>query len=110
MKKTTLIFLVIALLSAGHIDAQEKLAVIDSLVTKLHLDEGFDGNILIADRGRIIFEKSVGYANAEGKIPLTENSIFWAGIDQQGLYCRCRHETGGAGKTKDDGQYPAIFL
>ena len=69
-------FLVISIFSITGGSAQNKTASIDSLMTRLHRDEGFDGNVLIADKGRIIYEKSFGYANAERKIPLTENSIF----------------------------------
>jgi CubicO group peptidase (beta-lactamase class C family) len=56
--------------------SQDKLAAIDSILTKVHLEEGFDGNVLIADKGHIIYEKSFGYANAETKRFLTGNTIF----------------------------------
>lgn len=55
---------------------QSKLAAIDSLLTTLNLEEGFDGNVLIADKGHIIYERSLGYANAETKTHLTINTIF----------------------------------
>lgn len=42
---------------------------IDSLLRKLHDDAGFDGNVLVADGGKVIYQKSFGPA-------LTENSLF----------------------------------
>ena len=36
----------------------------------------FSGTVLIAVEGKIVFEKSVGFANIETKSPLTENSSY----------------------------------
>jgi CubicO group peptidase (beta-lactamase class C family) len=76
MLKSTSAILLIALINLSNGYTQNKLASIDSLITKIHLEQGFDGNVLIADKGRIIYEKSFGYANVKAKIPLTANSIF----------------------------------
>jgi CubicO group peptidase (beta-lactamase class C family) len=76
MIKLTIAILLITLTNFSNGYAQDKLATIDSLITKIHLEEGFDGNVLIADKGRIIYEKSFGYANVKAKIPLVANSIF----------------------------------
>jgi CubicO group peptidase (beta-lactamase class C family) len=76
MKKILFGFLGILTLSFSSGYAQYKFENIDSLINSLHLEQGFDGNILIADKGEIVYEKSFGFANDERKIPLTENSIF----------------------------------
>jgi CubicO group peptidase (beta-lactamase class C family) len=59
--------------------AQNRVHKIDVLVSGLHQNEAFSGNVLIAEKGKITYAKSFGYANAENKTPLTENSIFLIG-------------------------------
>jgi CubicO group peptidase (beta-lactamase class C family) len=76
MLKTPYVILLLVLINSTTGYTQDKLATIDSLITKLYLEQGFDGNVLIADKGHVIYEKSFGYANVKGKIPLTANSIF----------------------------------
>jgi CubicO group peptidase (beta-lactamase class C family) len=36
----------------------------------------FNGNILIAEKGKLVSECSIGYANLETRQPLTQNSVF----------------------------------
>jgi CubicO group peptidase (beta-lactamase class C family) len=59
--------------------AQTKLQKIEALLDKIHREEAFSGNVLIAEKGKIVYAKSFGYANAETKTPLTEDSIFLVG-------------------------------
>lgn len=49
---------------------------LDSLFTSLYIKKMFNGNVLIAEKGSIIFEKSFGYANEETKQKLDNNSVF----------------------------------
>lgn len=58
---------------------QYSLVKIDSILTKLNQDDAFSGNVLISEKGKIIYEKSYGYANAENRTPFTENTIFLTG-------------------------------
>jgi CubicO group peptidase (beta-lactamase class C family) len=74
--KTKFLILIIACMPVGYLHAQGNITQIDSLLTKLHNTEGFDGNVLVADKGHIIYKKSFGYSNAETKTPLTSNTIF----------------------------------
>lgn len=59
--------------------AQGRVQKIDSILTRLSREEAFSGNVLISENGKIIYEKSFGYANAETRMPLTENTIFLIG-------------------------------
>jgi CubicO group peptidase (beta-lactamase class C family) len=59
--------------------AQNRNQKIDSILRTLNQEEAFSGNVLIYEKGKIIYEKSFGYANAESKTPLTENTIFLIG-------------------------------
>jgi CubicO group peptidase (beta-lactamase class C family) len=48
----------------------------DSLFEGLYKKQNFNGNILIAEKGKIIYQKSFGMANEATKEKLNENSIF----------------------------------
>ncbi len=49
---------------------------INDVLENLHFNERFNGNILIAEKGKIIYEKSFGYADLEKGNILNKNSIF----------------------------------
>jgi CubicO group peptidase (beta-lactamase class C family) len=49
---------------------------IDSLFNKRHDYRGFNGNVLIAQKGVIIYENAFGYSDIRNKVPLSINSIF----------------------------------
>lgn len=49
---------------------------LDSMFTSLHEKNAFNGNVLIADKGNTIFEKSYGFADETTKRKLNENSVF----------------------------------
>lgn len=63
--------LAVLLFSALIINAysQDKSQKIDELVNKYHEYGQFSGAVLVAEGGKVIYEKGVGYANAEWKIP-----------------------------------------
>jgi len=48
----------------------------DTLYTNLYNKGAFNGSVLIAEKGNIIFEKSYGLANEQTKEKLNNNSIF----------------------------------
>ena len=49
---------------------------LDSLFGKLYKEGRFNGNVLIAEKGQVIYKKSFGLANELTKQALNENSIF----------------------------------
>ncbi len=75
MKRTFLLILItlISSISFGQKTQNER---IDSLFTSLYEKKEFNGNVLIADKGKIIHEKSYGLANEETKQKLDNNTIF----------------------------------
>ncbi len=56
--------------------AQNKAAQLDSLYTASHNADGFHGNVLIAENGAIIYQKSFGKANWATGAGLNSESIF----------------------------------
>jgi CubicO group peptidase (beta-lactamase class C family) len=59
--------------------AQTRIETIDAILDELHKESDFSGNVLIAEKGKILYAKSFGSANAETKTPLTDDSIFLVG-------------------------------
>jgi CubicO group peptidase (beta-lactamase class C family) len=68
-------FLLIAA-SAMPVLAQNKAAQIDDLLKKFNEFGQFNGSILVADNGKVIFKKGYGFANMEWKIPNEVDTKF----------------------------------
>src|SRR4051812_18967943 len=56
--------------------SQNKALALDSLFTSLFKNGEFNGNVLIAEDGKTIYQKSFGLSNEETKERLDANSIF----------------------------------
>jgi CubicO group peptidase (beta-lactamase class C family) len=63
----------------AKICAQAKAQTIDSLVATYHRLNLFNGTVLVAQKGKIVFEKSYGFANIEWKVPNTPITKFRIG-------------------------------
>lgn len=70
--------LLLALLASVTIaNAQDKrIQKIDSLFTSLSAKQQFNGNVLIAEKGAVVYKKSFGLRDEAKKLPLDDNSIF----------------------------------
>jgi CubicO group peptidase (beta-lactamase class C family) len=55
---------------------QDRIQKIDSLLNSLYSKEKINGNVLIAEKGKVIYSHSFGLANETTKEKLNENSIF----------------------------------
>jgi CubicO group peptidase (beta-lactamase class C family) len=66
----------IALLITQIIFGQSNIKTIDSLLNDLHEKGRINGNVLIAEKGVITYNKSFGLANESTKQKLNPNSIF----------------------------------
>lgn len=55
---------------------QEKVQQLDSVFNKLEKDKSFNGNVLVAMGDKIIFQRSVGFADDVTKRKLDANSVF----------------------------------
>lgn len=74
MRKLTLLFIVLHFSSLAF--TQNKIEQLDHLFTVLHSKNSFHGNVLIAEEGKTIFEKSYGVGNIEENIKLSQKSVF----------------------------------
>lgn len=72
MKKITILLLLVTQFAV----AQTNIERVDSLLKSLYSVQKINGNFLIAERGKIIFQKSFGFANETTKEKLTENAVF----------------------------------
>lgn len=59
--------------------AQERVQTIDATLGRLSREDAFSGNVLISVRGRIVYEKSFGYADAAGRRALNADTLFLIG-------------------------------
>lgn len=73
MKKLLFLFL---LFSHTLSNGQDRLSLLDSLVSRRVADYELSGNILIAEKGKILYDSSVGLANTVTGKSITENSSF----------------------------------
>jgi CubicO group peptidase (beta-lactamase class C family) len=68
---------IITLLLIGQSSfGQDKAQKIDTILTALHNAGNLNGNVLIAEKGKVIYQKSFGFSNESTKEKLDENSIF----------------------------------
>ena len=66
----------IFLFPASSIFCQVNYTVIDSILTVFHNAKSLNGNVLIAEKGQITYNRSFGFANETTKEKLNENSVF----------------------------------
>lgn len=76
LTKTFFLLLIIAL-AAGNLQAQnDKIKQIDSLMNAAHQIGTFNGNVLIAEKGKIIYQVAIGYADGSKTKMLTPGLRF----------------------------------
>lgn len=78
MKKLLYLFIACTCTYATNVNAQTKFStgIADSMFSSMHAEGGFNGNVLLAENGTVLYKKSFGLANETTKAPLNENSIF----------------------------------
>jgi CubicO group peptidase (beta-lactamase class C family) len=72
------IFLAVAcwLTPAAAFAQKSRIALIDDFVAAKHKYHRFNGNVLVAEKGRVIYRRSFGYADFKNKKPLMGESVF----------------------------------
>lgn len=78
--KTLYFYILFIFLLNGSVAAQTpRLEKIDMVLNRLYSDGIFSGNVLIGEKGKIVYEKSFGYAKYENKLTLSKETIFPVG-------------------------------
>lgn len=70
------LFILFVFKGISVVPAQDIPGRLDSLFTTLANNHEFNGNVLIAEKGRIIYKHSFGLADAERRLPNTEQTAF----------------------------------
>ena len=76
MKSKILLILLINFFVAKITAAQEIQKVLDSFFSAIDKNGDINGSVMITEKGKILYEKSFGYADIQNKIPNTENTLF----------------------------------
>jgi len=71
--------IIAAILISSHVSAWSQEAAIDALLSKYNDYDQFNGSVLVAEEGKILFEKGYGYANREWQIPNAPDVKFRLG-------------------------------
>ncbi|KIC02147.1 hypothetical protein OA88_10495 [Flavobacterium sp. JRM] len=81
IKSNRIILLIALLVTCGNCYSQssQKTTNLDSLFQKAHKLKAFNGNVLIAQKGKIIYEKAIGQADASNTTPLNTKYRFHIG-------------------------------
>ncbi|MEL6650054.1 MAG: serine hydrolase domain-containing protein, partial [Bacteroidota bacterium] len=69
-------FCLLLLFSFAKIQAQDKAATMDSLMRVYAQYGQFNGSVLVAQKGKIVYEDAFGYANFEWDVPNTIDTRF----------------------------------
>lgn len=67
------------LLTTAHSYAQDRGQKIDSLLSRTYQRGLFNGNVLVIDQGRTVYQRAWGYADATKHTPLTKQHRFHIG-------------------------------
>ena len=77
MSSKTIAAVVLLLIVQTTVICQDKrIARIDAFVSAKHKYHNFNGNVLIAENGRVVYQRSVGFADMRARRPLTSESVF----------------------------------
>ena len=68
--------LLLVLISTSYLFAQSREANLEKYFSALVHNQQFNGNVLVAENGKIIYEKSSGYADFASRSPNTKTTLF----------------------------------
>lgn len=77
--KTELRFLLLSIFVCGMVQfspGQGRESKLDSFFSTIDKNGDISGSILVAEKGKILYQKSFGYADAQKKIPNTAKTLF----------------------------------
>ena len=91
-------------LAALPLFAQDKAKKLDALVSQYVANGQFNGTVLVAEKGQVVFKKGYGMANMEWKIPNTPDTKFRLGSITKQFTAMLIMQLVEQGKLKLDGK------
>lgn len=79
MRAKVIVFFLVSVCCIVNIQAQTPVQKIETIVDHYGKEGLFNGSILVAQKGKVMFQKGVGYANMEWNIPNTTTTKFRVG-------------------------------
>ena len=102
--KVVLLLIAVFLFSFKVSVAQTMSEKIDNLLNRYHEYGLFNGSALVAEEGKVLFEKGYGFANMEWKVPNTPDTKFRIGSISKQFTATIIMQLVEAGKIKLDGK------
>ncbi len=99
-----LVCAMIMLAFQGTVTAQDKAAKIDEVMTAANKYRLFNGSVLVAENGKVIYKKGLGLANMEWNIPNTPDTRFRLGSITKQFTAALILQLVEQGKVKLDGR------
>lgn len=76
MKQVLFLVCISAVLLPRTVQCQDKVAEIDKMMHYAAANNLYSGVLLVAEKGKVIYNKGFGYADIEEKKPINENTLF----------------------------------
>jgi CubicO group peptidase (beta-lactamase class C family) len=70
------LFVILTFIAKNNLFCQDKVAEIDKMMQYASDNSLFSGVIMVADKGKVIYNKGFGYADIENKKSIDENTLF----------------------------------
>ena len=99
---------IIAFIATTSAFAQQNVQNIDALLKQYHEYGQFNGSVLVAEKGKIIYEKGFGMANMEWSIPNQPDTKFRIGSVTKQFTAALILQLVEEGKIKLDGKITII--
>src|SRR5215216_6485219 len=95
---------IVAFITATNAFAQQNVQKIDGLLKQYHEYGQFNGSVLVAEKGKVIYKKSFGMANMEWSIPNQPDTKFRIGSVTKQFTATLILQLVEEGKVKLDGK------
>lgn len=76
LKKSLFVVLLAIQITGLSVSAQDRSKILDSFFTAASNGQELNGNVLVAEKGTVLYKRSFGYADKEGKQLNSDSSVF----------------------------------
>src|ERR1700744_6000216 len=107
--KTKILFLCILAMAGFSSIAQTIPQNLNNYITEASKHDEVNGNVLIAEEGKVLYKNSYGYLDVSRQIPLTDSSLFELGSISKTFTAVAVLQLMEKGKLKLDDVYAKYF-